>query len=179
MTRSTALKPRILACDPSLTAWGWAVMSGHQIKATGVIVTKPNAKKLRIRVGDDDVRRTGEIISQLGKIIDRYNVTYIVTELPHGSQNSRGAIMIGIVLGVLQSFNILRNIPVEWYSEADAKKALLGKISASKQETIDAIDKLYDVCWLDTKYVDEAVADALAIYNCAEQDSPTIKFMNK
>ena len=178
-------KPRILTCDPSFTAWGWAVLEGHMVKATGVIVTKPETKKRRIRVGDDDVRRTGELITQLVKIIDKYKVTFIVTELPHGSQNSRGAIMIGIVLGVLQSFNIIRNIPVEWYSENDAKKALLGRISATKQQVIDAVADLYEVEWQfksngePLKYHNEAVADALAIYYCAECNSPTIKFMNR
>jgi len=149
------------------------------VQASGVIVTKPEAKKRRIRVGDDDVRRVGELLSQLLKIIEKYNVTFIVTELPHGSQNSRGAIMIGIVLGVMQSFNFILNIPVEWYSENDAKKALLGRISATKAQVIDAIDSLYEVAWTNTKYVDEAVADALAIYYCAEQFSATIKFMNQ
>jgi len=172
-------KPRILACDPSLTAWGWVVLEGHIPQASGVIVTKPEAKKRRIRVGDDDVRRVGELITQLVKVIEKYNVTFIVTELPHGSQSSRGAITIGIVLGVLQSFNILQNIPVEWFSEQDAKKALLGRISATKQQVIDAVADLYEVYWTGKKYVDEAVADALAIYYCAEQTSPTIKFMNK
>jgi len=172
-------KPRILACDPSFTAWGWAVLEGHLVQAAGVIVTKPEAKKRRIRVGDDDVRRVGELISQLVRVIEKYNVTFIVTELPHGSQNSRGAIMIGVVLGTLQSFNILLNIPVEWYSENDAKKALLGRISATKQQVIDAIADLYEVYWTGVKYHDEAVADALAIYYCAECNSPTLKFMNR
>ncbi len=179
MKRAIKDKPRILACDPSLTAWGWAVPEGHLVQATGVIATKPEAKKRRIRVGDDDVRRVGELIRQLVKIIKEHNITFIVTELPHGSQNSRGAIMIGIVLGTLQSFNILLNIPVEWYSENDAKKELLGRISASKAEIIKSIDSLYEVDWSGKKYVDEAVADALAIYYCAECNSPTIKFMNR
>jgi len=172
-------KPRILACDPSLAAWGWAVLEGHLVQSHGCIKTTPEAKKRRIRVGDDDVRRVGELITELVKIIKKYNVTFIVTELPHGSQNARGAIMIGIVLGTLQSFNILLNIPVEWYNENDAKKALLGRISASKAEVIASINSLYEVYWTGVKYHDEAVADALAIYYCAECTSPTLKFMNR
>ncbi len=172
-------KPIILTCDPSYTAWGWAAVEGHQVKSTGVIVTKPEAKKRRIREGDDFVRRTNDIIKELKQIIDKYHVTYIVAELPHGSQNAKAAKMIGAVPGILESFNVIENIPVEWYSEADAKKALLGRISASKKEIINAIADLYEVNWTGTKYVDEAVADALAIYYCAECNSPTIKFLNK
>ncbi|KKL12594.1 hypothetical protein LCGC14_2534190 [marine sediment metagenome] len=171
--------PTILACDPSYTAWGWAAVEGHQVKSAGVIVTQPEAKKRRIREGDDFVRRTNNIIKELKQIIDKYHVTYIVAELPHGSQNAKAAKMMGAVPGILESFNVIENIPVEWYSEADAKKALLGRISASKKEVINAIDSLYEVNWTGTKYIDEAVADALAIYYVAECNSPTIKYINK
>jgi Holliday junction resolvasome RuvABC endonuclease subunit len=172
-------KPRILACDPSFTAWGWAVLEGHQIISTGCIRTQPEAKKRRIREGDDRARRTRDLIQELNKIIQYHNVTFIVAELPHGSQNAKAAIMMGIVVGILEGFNVLRNISLEWYSENDAKKALFGRISASKAEVIRSISELYDVPWKGIKYHDEAVADALAIYYAAECNSPTIKYMNR
>ncbi len=172
-------KPRILACDPSFTAWGWAVLESHQVISTGCIKTEPEAKKKKIRAGDDQARRVREIIQQLDKIISYHNVTYIVSELPHGSQNYKGAVMIGVVTGILEGFNVLRNIPLEWYLENDAKRALFGRISASKAEVKASINELYDVSWSGRKYIDEAVADALAIYYAAECSSPTIKFINK
>lgn len=178
MTQTTT-KPKVLTCDPSFTAWGWAVLQGHMVQASGVIVTKPEAKKRKIREGDDRSRRTREIIQQLSAIIDKYGVTFIVAEQPHGSQNAKAAIMMGVVVGILESFNVIRNIPLEWYSENDAKKNLLGRLSATKRQVIDAIADLYKVNWTGTKYVDEAVADALAVYFCAEQNSPTIKYMNR
>lgn len=172
-------KPFILTCDPSFTAWGWAVLQDNMVKASGVIVTKPDTKKKKIRASDDRARRVREIIQQLDRIITKYHVTYIVSEMPHGSQNHSGAIMIGIVAGILEGFNVLKNIPLEWYLENDAKRALFGRISASKAQVIEAVDSLYEVYWTKTKYVDEAVADALAIYYAAECNSPTLKFMNK
>lgn len=172
-------RPRILTCDPSFTAWGWAVLEGHLVQASGVIVTKPEAKKRKIREGDDRSRRTREIVQQLSVVIEKYKVTFIVAEQPHGSQNAKAAIMMGVVVGILESFNVLQNIPLEWYSENDAKKALLGRLSATKEQVIDAINDLYKVYWTGYKYADEAVADALAVYFCAEQNSPTIKFMNR
>lgn len=178
-TKVTNRKPRVLACDPSFTAWGWAVLENHQVISTGCIRTEPEAKKRRIREGDDRARRTREIIQQLEKIISYHNVTFIVAELPHGSQNAKAAVMMGIVMGILEGFNVLRNIPLEWYSEADAKKALYGRNSASKAEVMRSIAELYDVSWTGTKYIDEAVADALAIYHCAECNSHVIKFMNR
>lgn len=178
-------QPTIMACDPSLTAFGIVVLRNNLVIDHGVVATKPEAKKRKIREGDDMVRRTRELLQALVRVINKHNVTYIVTELPHGSQNSRGAIMIGIVMGIMESMNTLRNIPVEYYSEADAKKAVVGRISATKKQIIEAVDELYEVKWQykpsgkPLEYYNEAVADALAIYYCAECSSPTLKFMNQ
>jgi len=169
--------PTVLTCDPSFTAWGWVVMSGDTILSAGCIKTAPEAKKRRIREGDDRVRRTSEIIKVLLSLIEKYDIQFIVCELPHGSQNAKAAVMIGIVVGVVQAISDSLDIPVEWFSENDAKKNLLGKISASKSEVIDAIDTHYEVPWSNTKYIDEAVADALAIYYVARATSPTLKIL--
>ena len=68
---------------------------------------------------------------------------------------------------------------MEWFSENDAKKNLLGKISATKREVIEAIEEVYDVNWSGIKYRDEAVADSLAVYYVAQKQSSTIKFLNR
>ena len=159
MERIRPTKPRILACDPSFTAWGWVVLEGHIPIAQGVIVTKPDNKKKKIRASEDNARRVREIIQQLDRIIEKYHVTYIVSEMPHGSQNYKGAVMIGVVTGILEGFNVLRNIPVEWYLENDAKRALFGRISASKEQVKDAVADLYEVYWTGTKYANEGRVD--------------------
>jgi len=178
-------KPVVLTCDPSFTAWGWAVLQGNLVIEHGCIQTKPEAKKRRIREGDDRVRRTSELIKALLDVIDNHKITFIVSELPHGSQNAKAAVTMGVVLAVVQTLSDALEIPVEWYSEADAKKAVVGRISASKREIQDAIDQLYEVKWQfkpngkPLEYYNEAVADALAIYFAAESNSPTLKFLNK
>lgn len=172
-------KRNILACDPSFTAWGWAVVSERNVVDFGVISTKPQAKKMKIREGDDRIRRIGEIYSELKDIIAKHRVYYIVAELPHGSQNAKAAIMMGSVAAILSGFDQLRGVPVEWYSENDAKKALLGRISASKGEVVQAVAERFDWPQTGTQYIDEAVSDALAIYNVALQQSPTVKFLNQ
>lgn len=170
------MKPLIiLTNDPSLTAWGWAVIQGNTILATGCIKTAPEQKKRRIRKGDDNTRRVSEIVQTLLHIITKYNVNYLLSELPHGSQNASAAVMIGMTIGIIQTIADCTNMPVEWYSEGDAKKCLLGRISASKNETIVAINHIYDVKFTGIKYKDEAVADAMAIYNVARLQSSTIK----
>lgn len=175
----TKIKPAILACDPSLTAWGWAVLRGNCVVETGCIKTEPLAKKRKIREGDDRARRTKEIIYSLGKTVDNHGVEFIVSELPHGSQNAKAAIMLGMVVGILETLVYYCDIPLEWYSEDDAKKAVVGRKSASKAEIIAGVDQLYEVNWRNVKYIDEAVADSLAIYYAAECHSPTIKYMTR
>jgi hypothetical protein len=55
----------------------------------------------------------------------------------------------------------------------------LGRISATKQETVDAIKEIYDVPWTGKKYKDEAVADALAVHYVATKQSSTLKMMRR
>lgn len=169
--------PTILACDPSLVGWGWTVLQDHKVVDSGCIKTAPEAKKRRIREGDDRVRRTSELIEALLNVIREYDVSFIVCELPHGSQNSRAAVMIGIVVGMVQAISICEDIPVEWFSEGDAKKALLGRISASKAVVIKSVEETFEIKITGPKYYREAVADALAIYNVATIQSATLKIL--
>lgn len=177
-TKHNPSQGTILTNDPSMTAWGWAVLdwSGN-ILATGCIKTEPSQKKLRIRKGDSTVRRISEINQALLQVIKEYNVEYILSELPHGSQNASAAVMIGVVAGIVQTFSDTLGIGIEWYSENDAKKCLFNRKSITKQEMINRIEALYNVPWTGVKYRDEAVADALAIHYTAMQMSSTLKLL--
>lgn len=168
----------ILTNDPSMTAWGWAVVntSGAVLK-TGCIKTEPSSKKLHIRKGDDRTRRVSEINKELLKIIDEYDVKYILSELPHGSQNASAAVMIGMVVGVLQTIADILDIGIEWYSEGDSKNHLLGKRSATKEETINKIRQIYGKPRTGIKYMDEAIADALSIHHIAFSQSSTLRLI--
>jgi Holliday junction resolvasome RuvABC endonuclease subunit len=170
----------ILTNDPSMTAWGYTVLNHkNQILEVGCIKTEAQQKVRRIRKGDDTVRRLNDIVLVLQDLIKRHYIQCIVSELPHGSQNASAAQMLGAVTGVLQTVSTLLEIPIEWYSEADAKKAVLGKRSATKEEMIEKIDKLYKVPWTRTKFRDEAIADSLAIHYVACQQSPLLKMIRK
>jgi Holliday junction resolvasome RuvABC endonuclease subunit len=178
MIRKSFPLSSILCCDPSLTAWGYVVITKkEQILEADCIVTKPSSKKMRIRKGDDRIRRISEINNVLIDLIQKYNVKLIISELPHGSQSAVGAIMIGIVSGIGQTISDCLDIPIEWYSEQDAKKCLLHKQSATKTEVIKAIDKLYEVPWKKVGFRDEAIADSMAIYNVAKKQSSSIRLI--
>jgi len=166
----------VLANDPSMTGWGWVVLnSRNDILAKGCIKTEPRHKKLRIRKGDDTTRRIGEIVEALLDAIRLYEVNYLLSELPHGSQNANAATMIGMVTAIIQTISVTLDIATEWFSEGDCKKEALGKRAAVKREMIEAMDKIYNVEWTGIKYKDEAVADALAVHNVASKQSPMLK----
>ena len=168
----------ILALDPSMGGFGWAVLDPeHNILAKGCIKTSPSPKKLKMRKGDDRARRIQEINTKLIKIIKHYNIKLIVSEQPHGSQSAIAALMIGIVLGIVQTLADSFNIAIEYYFEGDCKNHLLGKRGAEKKETINAIAKEYLVDWTGIKYKDEAVADALAVYHVARSQSSIMRIL--
>lgn len=166
----------ILTNDPSITAWGWAVIRNGKVIDTGCIKTSSEQKARRIRKGDDRVRRVSEINRALLLLINKYRVNLLISELPHGSQSASAAVMIGICTGVVQTLADTLCLPIEWYSEGDAKKAVVNKRSASKSEMIKAISELYKVPWTGIGYKDEAIADALAVYRVAENESPVLRF---
>lgn len=169
----------ILANDPSMTAWGWAVLTSFGVVVDcGAIKTLPSHKKLGIRKGDDRARRITEINQELLTIIEKYKIKLIVSEQPHGSQSAVAAVMIGITAGIVQTIGNCLDIAVEWYSEGDAKKAISGKRSVDKDEmVILARDKYKDVAWRNVKWVDQAIADALAVFYVANQQSALIKLL--
>lgn len=169
----------ILTNDPSMTAWGYAVISNRgRIVTTGCIKTAPEHKKKRIRKGDDTIRRISDINKQLLDVIHGFNIKYILSELPHGSQNASAAVMLGIVTGILQTIGDALDIGIEWYSEMDSKKNALNRKAVTKDDMLECMKKLYpSKWWKGVKYYDEAVADALAIYDLAKRVSPTLKLI--
>jgi Holliday junction resolvasome RuvABC endonuclease subunit len=175
----TTKRLTVLSNDPSLTAWGYSVINDDGIKEVGCIKTKPEYKKRRIGKGDDTTRRVTDIVSILLDVINIHEVNFILSELPHGSQNSSAAQMIGITVGIVQTMSECLNIPVLWFFEGDAKKSLIGKTSCTKQQIIDAVDRKFKVEWTGVKYKDEAIADSISVYNAALRYSEIIQMFHK
>lgn len=174
-------EPVIIAFDPSITAWGWAavnIVTGEVIGA-GCIKTSSESKQRRIRKGDDRVRRVAEINEDILRLHQTYDIQLIVTEQPHGSQSAVAAVMIGIVIGMIQTFSQCMGIPVEYYSEGDSKNTLLKKRSATKDEMKEAISKHYKIPWTGVGFRDEAIADAMAVFHCATKTSSTVQYLLK
>ena len=172
----------IMSNDPSMTGWGWVVLNTKGVVlASGAIKTSPTDKKLRMRKGDDRVRRITEINVALKKVVTDFNVSYLLSELPHGSQSAVAAVMVGITAGIMQTISDWTGIGLEWYSEGDAKMSVAGKRGKlSKDTMVELMDKKYESftpCGI--KWIDQAVADALAVHHVAMEQSETLQFINK
>lgn len=179
MKRTKSNDNYILTNDPSMTAWGWAVVTPKGVVVDcGAIKTVPSNKKLGIRKGDDRARRITEINSELLTVIKKYNIKLIISEQPHGSQSAVAAVMIGITAGIIQTIGDCLDIAVEWYSEGDAKKSISGKRSVDKDEMVVLVAKKYhNVGWKKVKWFNQAVADSLAVFHVAFNQSALIKLL--
>ena len=169
----------ILALDPSLTAFGWAVIRPNGTVAdAGVIQTKPADKKLKIRKGDDFVKRVNTLCVQLHGIIKWHNCKLIVSEQPHGSQSAVAAKALGAVLGLVQTTAHFSGCGLEWYMEGECKLNLLDRRSANKGDVIKKIEKKYpETPWKKTKVANEAIADSITVWHLAKRESPTIPIL--
>lgn len=171
----------ILSCDPSMTAWGYSVISWNgNVVDSGCIKTESFAKKLKIRKGDERVQRISILNNELKKVIEQYNINLILSELPHGSQNAAASVMLGITAAIPQTISNFLNIGIEWYSEGDVKKHLFDRQNVTKQEMVSKMRHLYpEVNWTGIKYKDEAIADSLGIYTTAKYQSTAISLFLK
>lgn len=170
----------ILTNDPSVTAWGYAVVTIHgKILESGCIKTEPDNKKKNLRKSDDRIRRVSEINKTLLEVIKEHNIGFLLSESPHGSQSAVAALMIGMVAGMGQTLSDALGIPMEWYAEGEVKKFILNKRSAIKSEMIEAVQKKLDWRPTGTRYKDEAVADALGVYLTAMHESEALQLMRR
>ena len=87
------------------------------------------------------------------------------------------AAALGMCAGAVQAIADTMDIGLEWYSEGDSKMALLNKRSATKGETIVAVQKVLPWIPSGIGFRDEAVADALSVFICARKNSSTIKLI--
>jgi len=171
--------PVILAFDPSLTAFGYVVMSlTRAVLDYGCIETQSNVRKTRIRAGDDFVRRLHSINVELLKIAQKWQVKIILCELPHGSQSAVAAKSLGGVTGMVQMFSDSLGYPIEWCSENDAKQTVFpGGKNISKTQMKNEMLLRFDWETLGSKTKDEAVADSLAVYEWGEINSSLVNFL--
>jgi len=129
-------KVKVLAIDGSLRNTGALIIevepNGNYsiIDAKLIKTSKSKDKKLYFSIDYGD--RARSIAEGLDKLIKHYGIQYICSEAPSGSQSSSGAYSAGISIATQETIAYANDLIINWVKERDAKKALCGKISASK-----------------------------------------------
>lgn len=154
----------ILTLDPSLRAFGWAIVSANKIIACGCIKTAKSSK----RVTDSDTDRLEFISKELADQILKYNPTKIVFEHAAGSKSSRANQALAFVKGLVIGLAVAYNIPFQTVTAKEVKKGLTSNRNAEKDELQKiVIEKYPDFNEKTLKFSKEkkfAVSDAIAVY---------------
>ena len=171
---------RVLAADPSLTAYGWAVIDTSsptpKLVACGCIQTAPEKLKSGMKKKDlqsktdYDTVRAEAIASGLKKAITDHNVTEVVFENPAGSKNANAAAALkmvkGITIGVCAGAGVpsrgIRARQVKGLlSDTSDTNAAKSEIMAKVREAFEEFDVLTNK-WPKVRL--EAASDAVGVY---------------
>lgn len=137
-----------IGLDPSLAAFGWAVMR-HEVGgqpyavAIGTWRTKidGDVKKLENRA-----RRVRELIVSMRDLVVEYRPTEAYVEsaaLVHGRQNFHSISAAGRVRGIVDTCGVLLGFEVAEVQPHVLKKAITGRADASKEEVASMVGQLY------------------------------------
>lgn len=161
----------ILGLDPSLTAYGWAVLriDNGLILNAGCVRTQPAATKRHSYVGDDDTRRVRAITRELVRRVRCRSPRVIAYETSGGAQSARAARALGIACGITGALiecaaELLEIGVIEVPVTAREAKSATGSPTASKADVVEwASSRAPDQMWGATVPEREAIADAIAV----------------
>lgn len=133
---------RVLGIDPGFASLGWGVIEGDELVAVDVITTsKQKAPRVQVRVSVDDSRRLGEICDGVVRVIEFYRVVAVAVEaftvIP--GKMAGGATKTAEAYGAI--YALARDRALTWLPlvPTDLKRAICGRVSASKTEVQAAV----------------------------------------
>jgi len=160
-------KKTILALDPSKSATGWAIMRNNKLLDVGCFKFSPT-KNQKSKI-DEYVEFYVNYNEFLHRLCRENWVEEVCSEYPHGTQSYTAATALQIVKDSVCNLKVNLNIPVHFYTEAECKKTYYGKSKGIEKDlTVKEMTVAFaDYGWVPckTKYIDQAVADALLVLN--------------
>ena len=155
---------KILALDPSLTAWGYCVIDNGKVLDHGCIKTSPMQGKL---VFESNQMRAMILAKKVVQLIKDHKIKSIVAETAMGSKSNVAARALYICFGLVAGIGEATGIPWKLYLAPHIRKGTLGVSSASKEDIQEWVFKKYPTLGVDVKdspkYYKEAVADAALV----------------
>lgn len=147
----------VLGVDPGSRITGYGILNyenrRYDILDHGVITSSSNdALELRYY----------KIFENLDQLIQKYDVQYLSIETQFVHKNVQSTLKLGMARGAALIAAAKNNIPVHEYAPARAKKAVVGKGSATKQQIQHMIRLLLKL----EKELSEDVSDAFSLALC-------------
>lgn len=131
---------RVLCLDPSLRAFGWAVIENNDLIDGGCIVTK---KAKGMKVSDADTEALSQIAKTLKAILEKYPCEKIVFENSVGSKSSRANQALGYVKGLVIAACIFYGSDFTAIKSKSIKKHLTTNNNATKDEVLFKVKEIF------------------------------------
>ena len=131
----------VLGCDPSMRNWGLAfsyldLEDGVLDTPTlSLVRTAEEPKGKQVRMNSYDIEAAETLYSEVLPLAQKAKVIFI--EVPVGSQSAAAMKGYGMCIGILGAIRAT-GIPFIEVSEAESKKIMTGKRTATKEEMITA-----------------------------------------
>lgn len=155
----------VLGLDPSLTCYGWAVLSlDRRVIAAGCLRTKPDTKSRHTYQADKDGVRLDALARGLLDVLRTHDVALIACEAPAGAQSATAAKALGQSYGVTRAILVALERHALTIQAHEVKRAIGGSDGATKEEVAAGVEQL--TAWrssASSQPAREGEADAAAV----------------
>lgn len=163
--RAGDIPVKIIALDPSLRATGYAIFEADTLIDCGYIPTKPVSTRL---ISFADTARLIQIGERIQELIQTYQCTHLVFEIPVGCRNARAAAALYQVKGLVVGIGVACGLTLEPVMPREMKRNLTRDLNADKEIVFKKVCESYpDFATLSKNWSNEkryAASDAIAIY---------------
>lgn len=133
----------ILSLDIGFANTGYSVFKDNNLVDYGVISTPKTNEKYTM---NDYSIRCINLFKKLSELVIQHNIQIVVGEMPSGgSQSNKASVQMGMAAATVSSVVASHNLKYYWCTPQQVKFAATGKRSATKDEIIENISKLYNI----------------------------------
>lgn len=164
---------RLLGIDAGFAALGVVIIEdGTVLHAEAARTARTTKKKRGLRVADDDADRCQQLARCLAWIIEEWRPAGAVVELPGGgARGARAHRAMGMATALVAAVLELSDLPAEWVTPAEGKKAAAGRMDASKEQVQHGVRRAFQwpegAAWpaCEAEHIYDAAAAVLAARN--------------
>ncbi|MEF9519441.1 crossover junction endodeoxyribonuclease RuvC [Chlamydia crocodili] len=151
----------IMGIDPGTLVSGYAIILVEQRYK----IRAHSYGAIRLSSKDSLTERYKQLFQTLSAVLDDTTPDAVVLETQYVHKNPQSTIKLGMARGVLVLSAALRDIPVFEYAPNVAKRAVVGKGNASKQQVQLMVSKILNIPDVLNSNCED-IADAFALAIC-------------